>query len=146
MTTSKKRLKVRDGDVIAVPLGEGLFAVGLVLHVSSYWKHGMIIGFYRRTFHSIEDIDITALGSEFIEMPQYTGTQCVTTGRWTIVGNSPELLQEATVPELRAAYTLYFKDTIVRRLTRDELKDYPELSVGGCLYYEDKLRRYFAQK
>jgi len=136
---------VKDGDIVGVPLSEGMVAVGIVLHLSVRVKNGMLIGFYNHLFDSIEDIDVELLEGEFIETPNYTGKQLVTSRRWKVVGNNPELLAEANIPELRAVYTLYHKDEAVRKLSPDELKDYTELRVEGGAFIEDKLRKHFGE-
>ena len=142
----KKRVVVRPGDIIGVRLEEGKVAVGIVLHVSGLFKDAIMIGFYDRLFDSIEDIDVESLGGGFIETPNYTGRQLVTSGRWKIVGNSPTMLAAAHVPELRVVYTLYCKDQVIRQLALDEFKEYAELAGQGGLFIEDKLRRHFAEK
>lgn len=142
----KKRSEVKPGDIVGVPLGERMVAVGIALHVSTRVENGMMIGFYDQLFESMEDIDIKALGGEFIETPNYTGVQLITSGQWKVVANSPELLAAASIPKLRVVYTLYYKDEVVRRLSPDELKEYVELVGQGGGFMEDKLRRHFAGK
>src|SRR5947209_6401383 len=102
--------KVGPGDVIAVPLAPNQVAAGLVLHVSKRIRQGMIVGFYDRLFDSPDVVRIDQLGGPFVRMPNYTSTKMVREGIWPIVGHSPELLSDATVPVLRAAYDLYLGD------------------------------------
>src|SRR5437867_2521078 len=95
--------RVRAGDVFGVPLGPNLVAVGIVLHVSRYFVGSIMVAFYRQAFSSIDQIDLGALHDDFVERPNYTSKRVLTTKRWTVVGNSPELLSGAVIPELRSA-------------------------------------------
>jgi hypothetical protein len=135
---------IEPGNIVSIPLDEGMVAVGIVLHVSARIKNGVMIGFYDQLFESVEDIDLKALGSEFIEIPNYTSKQLITSGRWKIIGNSPESLAAANISELRAAYTLYYKDEVVRQLSPAELGDYVEIAGQGGSFIEAKLRKHFA--
>lgn len=139
----KRRAKVIPGDIIAVPLREGMVAVGIVLHVSTLFRGAVMIGFYKQVFPSIEDIDLTKLKGDFIDTPNYTGKKLITSGRWKIVGNSPDLLRVAEVPYLRVASSLYYKDEEVRRLSPSEWGAYTELLGQGGIALEEKLYRYF---
>jgi len=140
-----KSPSIREGDIVGIPLGEGMVAAGIVLHVSTRIKNGILMGFYDQLFDSIETINVEALGKKFIATPNYTGKQLLTSRHWKVVGHSPRLLKEANIPELRAAYTLYRKDEVVRQLVSNELKDYPELRVEGAGMIEDKLREHFGK-
>jgi hypothetical protein len=142
IVTSRKR--VRPGDVICVPLRQGLVTVGIVLHVSKVFNGGMLVGFFDQTFTSPQEVDIKALGGPFIWTPNYTGTQLVREGRWTVVGNSPELLATANMPDLRVVSTVYRGDTIVRDpVPLEEWGNYQEVRGGGGRFVEDRLREYF---
>jgi len=146
MMVKKKGTKVKPGDIVGIPLEEKRVAVGMVLHVSTLFKNAIMIGFYNQLFESMEDIDIEALGGEFIETPNYTGKQLITSGRWEVVGNNPKLLAEAAIPQLRVVNTLHYKDQVIRQLSPDEFKEYVEFRGQGGIFVENKLRKHFAGK
>ena len=100
----------------------------------------MLVGFYKQAFKSLEAIDIQRIGGEFIETPNYTHTSPVKEGRWTIIGSRPDLLAATTIPELRASYDIFYKDTAVRHVSLDEFRNYPELRVAGAAFVENRLR------
>jgi len=138
-----KKTGVKPGDIVAIQLAREEYAVGLVLHVSALFKNAVMMGFYDILFASMEDISIEKLGGDFIDTPNYTGKQLITRGPWKVVGHSAKLLEESTVPELRVAYTLYYKDQALRQISTDEMKDYVALIGQGGLAVENKLRKYF---
>ena len=67
-------------------------------------------------------------------------TSPVKEGRWTIIGSRPDLLAATTIPELRASYDIFYKDTAVRHVILDEFRNYPELRVAGGAFVENRLR------
>jgi hypothetical protein len=138
---SKKR--VNPGDIIAVDLGDKMVAAGIVIFLSKWLHNGMLVGFYDQLFKTIDEVDIAQLGGPFIRTPNYTGKQLISTGQWHVIGNSPELLSVAEVPELRVAYDLMFKDDFVRKLAPEELQNYVGLSGQGGGYVENWLRKHF---
>ena len=140
-----KRQRLNSGDIVAVPITSNAVAVGIILHVSKYFKGAVMLGFYKQLFTSIEDVNIADISGDFIWTPSYTGRREITDGTWKVVANSPQLLAIADIPLLRAAYDLFFKDQILRKLSGDELDNYPTLSVDGGGFLEDRLRRYFGK-
>ena len=138
-----KRVKVVEGDLIAIPLNENVVAVGIILHVSKRIRNGIIVGYYNLIFSSVEAISIDEIGGEFVDTPNYTGKQLVTKGPWQLVGHSDELLASATIPELAVVTTIYYKDEIVHHFTNDEHKAYLTLAVEGGGFVENKLRKHF---
>ena len=141
-----KRTKINSGDIIIVPLSEGLIAVGIILHISEKFRGSMLVGYYNQAFESVADINITSLENEFIDTPNYTNIGLVTEGPWEIIGNSPKLLATAIIPELRVAYHIYYKDDIVKKVNLNEFRQYSVLEGQGQMFIENKLRRYFAKK
>lgn len=141
-----KRSRVKLGDIVAIPLDKERFAVGIVLHISTIFKNAIMMGFYKALFKSAENIDIEKLGGEFIETPNYIGKQLITKGPWRVIGNSNRLLVEATIPQLRVAYTLYYKDQELKQLTDNELSKYVALKGQGGAFVENKLRKYFSDE
>ena len=139
-----KRSSVQPGDIFAVQLSERMFAVGIVLHVSTFFPGSMMIGFYDLFFSSVEDISIEKLGGEFIDTPNYTDRRLISKGPWVALGNSPELLRQSKVPNLRVAYTLLYKDQVLRQLSADELREYTAVIGQGGLAVEDRLREHFS--
>jgi hypothetical protein len=105
----------------------------------------MMIGFYDQVFRSLEDVNLDVVGGESIDIPNYTGVQLVTSGRWKIIGNSPELLAAASIPELRVVGSLYYKDTYIRQLSYEELTRYPQYRGQGGLFIENWLREHFTK-
>lgn len=80
-----RRSRVQPGDITGVPLAESLVAVGIVLHVSTYFTNGVMVGFYPQSFHSMEAIDLQDLGGTFLWTPNYTSKREITDGAWRIV-------------------------------------------------------------
>ena len=142
----KSRIKVKEGDIVAIPLEENLFAVGIILHVSKYWRNSIMVGYYDEFFTSLADINIDALGNRFIFTPNYTGKQIITEGDWEIVGHSQKLLSVAEIPELVSVTTVFYKDEVVKRLPSiAATEDYTMLTGQGRIFVENKLRKYFSQ-
>lgn len=142
-----KPIRVKPGDIIAVPLEPELIAVGIILHISKVFNNGIMVGFYDCSLNSLEDIKLEELGGKFIFPPNYTTKQLVTLGPWKWIGHSEELLNSAEIPELIAGYTVYYKDEIVRDMVpREEIKRYASLTGEGGGFVENKLRKYFQQK
>jgi hypothetical protein len=139
--TSRKRVKA--GDIIAVSLRENSIAIGMVLYVSKTIRNGIMVGFYNRLFTSIDEVDFTTLGPDFITTPNYTGKQDITTGRWKVIGNRPDLLAKTTIPELRSVSHVYYKDDMVKQISPGEFKNYTELIGQGIVSVENKLRKHF---
>jgi len=142
---ASKRTRVKLGDVVAIPLEESMVAVGIVLHISTVFRGSIMIGFYNESFASIDEIDIGAVGGDFIETPNYTGKQVITSGRWKVVGNNQALLSAANIPQLRVANTLYFKNEIIRQLHTSEFQEYVEVAGQGAFFIEDKLLKHFGK-
>jgi hypothetical protein len=141
-----KRIRVKPGDIFVIPVEENLFGVGIVLHVSKYFRNSIMVGLYDTFFKSAYEIQIERLETRFINTPNYTGKQLLTSGDWPIIGHSERLLLEAPVPELVASYTLFYKDEIVRdMLSLEETRMYPTLLGQGGIYIQDKLRRFFQE-
>lgn len=141
-----RKLAVEPGDIVAVPLGDKMVAAGIVLHISTVFRGSMMIGFYNKLFTSVEEIDVKTIGGNFIETPNYTGKQLITKGRWKVIGNSQELLEAASIPQLRVVNTLYYKDEIVKQIRISEFKKYVQVAGQGGFFIEDKLRKYFEQQ
>ncbi len=57
----------------------------------------------------------------------------MTQGPWKAIDNSPELLANATIPKLRIAYHVYYKDEIVGKVSADEFSRYPALKGQGMI-------------
>ncbi|CUS04923.2 protein of unknown function [Candidatus Promineifilum breve] len=139
-----KRHRVKPGDIFAIPLPTETFAVGIALHISKYFKNGMLAGYFDRCFLSIDAINISELEPEFAFTPNYTSKRIVALGEWPIIGYSEALLARATVPILVSVTTLFYKDEVVGQLDSiEETKDYERLAGQGKEFVEIKLRRYF---
>lgn len=144
-----KRIRVKPGNLIAIPLEKNLVAVGIILHVSKVFKNAIMVGYYDHPFSSIEDISIEKISGEFIDTPNYTGKQLVTKGPWKLIGHSDELLAVAKIPELAVVHTIYYKDEVVKQYPAEEaetVRKYPVLEGQGGIFVENKLRRYFRKE
>lgn len=130
------------GDLLAIPLSEGVAAAGIVLHVSRVFRKNMLLGVYDQIFRSAESIDPNALEGRLFDVPNYVDTLPVLQGVWPVVGNSPGLLR-APVPELRMGAQIYLKDEVVGTASREELKRYPALQFAGYAFVENRLRKHF---
>ena len=139
------RERIKAGDLLAINISEEMVVAGIVLHVSKRFYKGMIIGFYNRLFTSRGNINIDTLKGEFVDTPNYIPVDLVLDGVWKKIGNSPQLLAEAAIPELRVAFDIYYKDTIVRKVDFDEFKNYTELKMMGQPIIENKLREHFTR-
>ena len=54
---ARRQVRVREGDLIWVPVVEARFAVGLVLHVSRRFHNCMMVGFFPVLFSRPEEVD-----------------------------------------------------------------------------------------
>lgn len=131
------------GDLLAIPLSEGIAAAGIVLHVSRVFRKNMLLGVYDQIFRSAESIDLNALEGRLFDVPNYVDTLPVLQGVWPVVGNSSKLLRAAPVPELRMGAQIYLKDEVVGTASREELKRYPALQFAGYAFVENRLRKHF---
>ncbi len=138
--TASKRVRVREGDLIWVPVVEGQFAVGIVLHVSRHFYQCMLVGFFPALFARPEEVDAGALAEPFVETPNYVSTRAVTDGSWSVIGHSQELLARSTVPVLRVVATLYYKDEVVGRVAPADYPNHPVVLGQGDKSVEGKLR------
>jgi hypothetical protein len=123
--------RAREGDLLWVPVSPDRNAVGLVLFVSRRFRNGMIVGFFRQLFSSPEEVDVGALAEPFVRTPNYTSALLVSKGNWRLIGNSPELLGRCSVPVLRVAASLYYKDEVIGTVKPDQLGDYQEFRLCG---------------
>ena len=138
-----RKVSVHPGDIIAVTLRNTGVVPGLVLHVSKYFRKGMIVGFYDALFPDAAQIHIEELGGPFIETPNYTSVEMVQEGDWPIIGQSAELLSSSNVPTLRVVYDLFLRDDVVGRVAPADAKAYPVLQMMGKVYLENMLARHF---
>ena len=100
-----------------------------------------MMGFYRQSFDSIQDVNLATLHGDFLDTPNYTSRLLITRGPWVKIGNSQELLASAKIPELRIVNILYYKDERRRRVALEELDKYLELSAYGGQFFENRLQR-----
>ncbi len=144
--TAQKRIKVKVGDIFAVPLADQLVAAGIVLHISRYWANGILVGFFDRRFPAVDQIDVSDLAAEFVFTPNYTAKRILTAGDWPIVGNRADLVVPSVIPKLVSVYDVFYKDEIVERLASiEETRQYEVLSGWGKVFAENKLRRHFVE-
>lgn len=138
------RKRIKPGDLFSIPLGKDAVAVAIVLHVSKRFRNGMLVGVYDKVFDSLNTINLDLLPKQFVSTPNYTSTRSITEGHWTIIAHRPELLEGLTIPKLRAAGTVYYKDEIVEQLASvQDLHRYPELLGQGEGALELKLSSHF---
>jgi hypothetical protein len=142
---ASRRPRVREGDLLWVPVVEGKFAVGIVMHVSRYFHDTILVGFFDALYSRPEEVDVPSLAEPFVETPNYVSTHAVAKGRWSVIGNSPEVLARCAVPVLRVVGTLYKKDEIVGQVAQAEWPKYPGLLGQTDKSVEIKLRRHFVQ-
>lgn len=143
------RKRITPGDLVAVPLDNGMVAVGIVLHVSKIFRNSMLVGFYDLAFKSVEEVAIPSLPPAFVFVPNYTSQQLVRNGRWQIIGSRLELLEAATIPHLRVGTDIYYKDEVVHHFSsteEDKALKYPRLEGLGGGWIENKLRKHFRDK
>lgn len=141
---ASRRVRVREGDLVWVPVVEGQFAVGIVLHVSRYFRQSMLVGFFPALFARPEEVDVGALAEPFVETPNYVSTLAVRDGGWSVIGHSQELLARSTVPVLRVVATLYYKDDVVGQVAPAEYPNHPMVLGQGDKAVEGKLRDHLA--
>ena len=142
--TAGRSIKVKVGDIFAVPLDEQLIAAGIVLHISRYFAGSILVGFFNRRYRSREEIAIQDLRPDFTFTPNYTGKQILTKGDWPIVGNRADLVEQTVIPKLFVVIDVFHGDKVVERLASlEEAKQYEQLTGWGKGYIENKLRHYF---
>ena len=134
---------VREGDLIAIPLADRLIAVGIVLHVSKLFKNGIMMGYFRQPFESVDKILASDLKPEFVTTPNYTSAQIIRNGFWKVIGHDEDLLRKVRIPELRSAYDIYVGDIVVRPASPSDIEHCPTLTLGGKLFIENQLRDFF---
>lgn len=142
-------IRVKPGDLIAIPLEENMVAVGIILHVSKRFKDAIMVGYYDQLFNSVEDISAEKITQPFVDTPNYTGRKLVTKGPWQLVGHSEKLLAEAEIPELAVVHHIYYKDEIVKHYPAQEaeaVRKYPVLEGQGGKFVENKLRKHFMKE
>jgi hypothetical protein len=141
-----KSIKVKVGDIFAVPLEEELIAAGIVLHISKYWRGGILVGFFNRRFRAVDQVAVSDLAVEFAFTPNYTGKKILTAGDWPIVGSRPDLVEPNVIPKLVSVTHVFYKDEVIEHLASlEEARQYEVLSGWGKGFCENKLRRYFAE-
>jgi hypothetical protein len=138
------RKRVKPGDIFAIPLGDDMIAAGIALHISKYFKNGMLTGYFTECFPSIEAIDIADLRPEFAFTPNYTSKVMVGCGDWPLVGHSDALLAQSEIPILVTVTTLLYKDEVVDQLDSiEKTRGYTVLAGQGKGFVENRLRKYF---
>jgi hypothetical protein len=141
---SAKGSKTKPGDIIAIVLRSDMIAVGIVLHISKRYRHGILVGYFDRCFSSMEEIDVNTLIPQFAFTPNYTSKRIVELGEWPIIGHSDVLLSKSSVPILVSVTTLFLKDEIVGQLSSvEETKAYEVLAGQGKEFVENRLRSHF---
>lgn len=135
---------VKPGSIFAIPLQTETFAVGIALHISKYFRNGMLAGYFDKCFSSMDAINIHELNPEFVFTPNYTSKRIVDLGEWSLVGYSESLLARSTIPILVSVTTLFYKDEVVGQLgSVEETKIYERLAGQGKEFVENRLRRHF---
>ncbi len=137
---ASRRVRPREGDLVWVPVVEGKYAVGIVLHVSHYARGTMMVGFFPALFSRPEEVDVSSLAEPFVETPNYVSTVTVTDGTWLVIGHSQELLARCSVPVLRIVGTLYYKDEVVGQVAQADYPNHPVVLGQGSKAVEYKLR------
>ncbi len=140
-----KHTKPTVGDIVAIPLNQLGYGVGIILHLSSYFKNGMILGLFDQLYQSIEEIDVQRINTSLIDTPNYTSTQIVKKGIWPVVGNNADLASSIGIPLLRVVNTLFQGDEILRQITVEEEQVYTTVLGQGYLSVEEKLRKHFTK-
>ncbi len=143
---ASRRVRVREGDLVWVPVVEGQFAVGIVLHVSRYFRQSMLVGFFPVLFARPEEVEVGTLVEPFVETPNYVSTRAVRDGGWSVIGHSQELLARSTVPVLRVVATLYYKDEVVGQVAPAEYPNHPVALGQGDKSVEGVLRAHLAPR
>ncbi len=77
--------RAREGDMYAVPLGDGRDALCRVLYKSSYFKHVALIGCYGIYFPSV--ICSCQMKAGLLSAPLYTTVQPTKIGNWRLIEN-----------------------------------------------------------
>ena len=136
-----KRVICRVGDIIAIPVNEGAFALAAVTYVSKYFKNCIAVGIFPNL---IQDISAPVVMPNRFELyPLFTGKQAVAAAIWPRVAHLPLPSPYDTPPEFVAADEIYKGDTPLRIATPDDLKSVPKLLAYGCTAVESKLKRHF---
>ena len=143
---TKAVVRIRAGDLFCIHLADHAWSVGLVLHKSTSFRKCVMVGFFDVLAPSPDQVSISTLSESFIAPPNYTSLEALTSELWPRIGHSEKHLKAAVIPELVASYTLYYKDTPVRQVSREELTHYPILSVAGVGAVVKQLQRYFANR
>lgn len=139
--------RIKAGDLIAVPFDKGRVAVGLVLQRSRDLFRGcLLVGFYSQSFDATDTIPIEHVEGQFIAIPQYVHQWSVQQGRWPVIGHRDDLLTVTPLPVLRMSYDLYEGEKHLRRLTSEEVNQYPSMRVQGDGYVEEMLREHFTRE
>lgn len=135
--------RVKDGDLIAIPLNADKIALGVILFQSKYFQSGIILGLLPQLLDVDSTVDVENLDLEFIATPNYTSKRCIGKDGWYVLGNIGDKLKDIPVPELRVSDYIYHKDDVVRNVDYEEFGKYTQLLGQGCGSVEGKLKRHF---
>ncbi len=86
----RRRIKYEEGDWFAVPIGEGIYCLGMVGGKDPQIRS--FIGYYfPKTFDSVPTVDdIQGLQSSDAVFISWTGNPGVYSGVWPIIGRQPD--------------------------------------------------------
>lgn len=144
MTKQKPQI----GDIFSIKLGDSLYSLGIIIHVSKVFRQSMMIGIFDKLFSSEFEVStILPDNFSFVDIPNYTSIKVIGNkdNDWYIVCNRTDIVEIVEIPLLVAGNTLYMKDSIVKEiLGPDERKKYQKVKGQGKLFVENKLKKHFS--
>ena len=135
------RKRIRLGDVLAVPLGNGMHGYSRVLRNASY-------AFY--AFDGSENLEV----DDIVKLPVIffaaVRDSAVKEGRWLILGHvpldgqlvpPPKFIQDPLKPH---SFSIYENDGTISKATRSQCEELERAAVWEPEQIEDRLRDHFA--
>jgi hypothetical protein len=129
------RARIKVGDVFAIPLGEGAYALAACTFVFRHFKNGIACRVYDAVVEAPKMIE--PMPNKIAFDPLFMGKQIITAGTWLIVGKvSPDIAPVV----FRVAVGKYVGDNYVGLAGDEEL---PEMRAHGPVAVQIVLRRHF---
>jgi len=133
----KKKMQIRAGDIILVPISIDKYVVAKVLFTSKIFKHCILLGVTDMITRSL--VMPTSMPSEYIAQIYATDHELLE-GIWHKVGNLPLSELEERASLRLVADEVWLGDQLLRKATTQDLKTLPHMSPGGGIAVEYKIQ------
>ena len=130
--------RVREGDLYAVALGDGLEALCRVLYKSSYFRNVVLMGCYGLAGR---EGACSEKALSLISPPTYTGCEKKVTASWRLISTRDLSTEEKNLSKRIVGGSVWIGDSHIGPASAVESSTLPKMSVYASKLFIKKLRQ-----